>query len=280
MTNFDLFTSISKDCSRNVTKKYSTSFSSAIYLLHKDLHQPIFNIYGFVRLADEIVDTFHQFNKQQLFEEFKAETYKAIQRKISLNPILQSFQHTINEYNIDINFVDAFLYSMELDLSKKQYTQIEYSKYIFGSAEVVGLMCLQVFCNNDKTLYAELEPAAKKLGAAFQKVNFLRDIKADGEILGRMYFPNCNFNAFSKQDKDVIESDIEQDFGEALKGIIMLPSKAKFGVYVAYWYYLSLFKKIKKLPPEHLLQQRVRITDYFKAILVAQAGVKLKLNLL
>ena len=181
MTNLDLFTTISKDCSRNTTKKYSTSFSSAINLLHKDLHQPIYDIYGFVRLADEIVDTFHDYNKEALFKDFKNQTYNAIEQQFSLNPLLQAFQHTVNFYKLDIDLIDAFLYSMELDLFKQQYSQAEYEKYIYGSAEVVGLMCLQVFCFGNKEQYLQLKPTAKKLGAAFQKVNFLRDIKADSE---------------------------------------------------------------------------------------------------
>ena len=280
MTDIDLFTAISKDCSKNTTKRYSTSFSSAISLLHKDLHQPIYDIYGFVRLADEIVDSFHQFDKKSLFEDFKKQTNSAIENGISLNPLLQSFQHTVNQFKIDNHLIDAFLYSMELDLSKNEYSQIEYEKYIYGSAEVVGLMCLQVFCNGDKNLYNKLEPAAKKLGAAFQKVNFLRDIKADSEGLGRMYFPNCDFKNFTQEDKKQIEADIQKDFDDALQGILKLPVKARFGVYVAYQYYLSLFNKIKTLPSKQILENRVRIPDFLKAFIVAKATVKMKLNLL
>ncbi len=276
MTNLELFTIISKDCSRNTTKKYSTSFSSAINLLHKDFHQPIYDIYGFVRLADEIVDTFHDFNKQALLNDFKAQTYSAINAGFSLNPLLQAFQHTVNCYKIDKDLIDAFLYSMELDLLKQQYTQTEYEKYIYGSAEVVGLMCLQVFCFGHKQQYLQLKPTAKKLGAAFQKVNFLRDIKADSEGLGRMYFPNCDFNNFTKKDKLAIENDIQKDFDDALIGILQLPNKAKFGVYVAYCYYLALFNKIKKLNAVNLLQNRIRISNFYKGIIVSKAWLKIK----
>lgn len=280
MSNFDLYNIISTECSKNVTKKYSTSFSSAIFLLHKDLHQPIYNIYGFVRLADEIVDTFHHYNKQHLFQEFKTQTFDAMEQGISLNPILQSFQLTVAKYNIDKSLIDAFLYSMELDLSKESYTRAEYEQYIFGSAEAVGLMCLQVFCDGNKQTYKKLEPAARKLGAAFQKVNFLRDIKADNESLGRMYFPSCDFNNFTAKDKIAIEADILKDFNEALSGIKQLPIKSRLGVYVAYQYYYSLFKKIRSLPSKEVLETRIRIPDFLKAFIVARAGLRMKLNLL
>lgn len=280
MTNLDLYTSVSNNCSQFITKKYSTSFYSAINLLHKDLRKPIYNIYGFVRLADEIVDTFHNYNKQELFLDFKLQINKAIEAGISLNPILNSFQQTVTQYNIDKNLIDAFLYSMELDLSKKEYAKHEYEIYIYGSAEVVGLMCLHVFCNGNKNYYQQLEPYAKKLGAAFQKVNFLRDLKADNENLQRMYFPNCNFKNFTAQDKLNIEQDIEQDFTNALIGIKLLPAKAKFGVYVAYKYYYSLFNKIKSRSPNKILDQRISIPNHIKALIVANAGFKYKFNLL
>ncbi|MGL5946957.1 MAG: phytoene/squalene synthase family protein, partial [Sediminibacterium sp.] len=240
-----LFHEVSQECSRITTEKYSTSFSSSIRLLHKDLRTPIFNIYGFVRFADEIVDTFHDHNKRVLLDEFKTATYDAINRRISLNPILHSFQITVNQYKIDHALIDAFLYSMELDLDKRKYDRSGYEEYIYGSAEVVGLMCLHVFCEGDKSVYEKLKPAAKSLGAAFQKVNFLRDLKADFEGLDRIYFPGCDFRNFTNADKEQIESDIQKDFDNAYKGIIELPLKARFGVYVAYKYYLSLFKKIK-----------------------------------
>jgi len=215
-----LFHQASEDCSRAVTEKYSTSFSSAIRLLHKDLRKPIYNLYGFVRFADEIVDTFHAYDKAALLREFKKETYAALERGISLNPILNSFQKTVNEYNIDRKLIDAFFGSMEFDLSKRSYTDEEYAEYIYGSAETVGLMCLYVFCEGKKDLWEKLKEPAKALGAAFQKVNFLRDIKADHNGLSRMYFPGCDFNNFTEQDKAKIEWDIQQDFQKAYEGIL------------------------------------------------------------
>ena len=276
----DLFHEVSQDCSRITTEKYSTSFSSAIKLLHKDLRTPICNIYGFVRFADEIVDTFHGFDKALLFEEFKKATYDAIERGISLNPILHSFQMTVNQYGIDHALIDAFLYSMELDLGKHTYDRAGYETYIYGSAEVVGLMCLYIFCEGNQSQYDALKPAAKSLGSAFQKVNFLRDVKADFEGLDRMYFPDCDFANFTQADKLAIEQDIQKDFDEAYAGILHLPIKARFGVYVAYKYYLSLFKKIQRLEPAHILESRVRIPDYGKAFILAKAGIRSQLNIL
>jgi phytoene synthase len=276
----DLFHEVSQDCSRITTEKYSTSFSSAIKLLHKDLRTPICNIYGFVRFADEIVDTFHGFDKALLFEEFKKATYDAIERGISLNPILHSFQMTVNQYGIDHALIDAFLYSMELDLGKHTYDRAGYETYIYGSAEVVGLMCLYIFCEGNQAQYDALKPAAKSLGSAFQKVNFLRDVKADFEGLDRMYFPDCDFANFTHADKLAIEQDIQKDFDEAYAGILNLPIKARFGVYVAYKYYLSLFKKIQRLEPAHILESRVRIPDYGKAFILAKAGIRSQLNIL
>jgi phytoene/squalene synthetase len=244
------------------------------------MRQPIHNIYGFVRLADEIVDTFHEHDKVALLNEFKQATQDAIDKRISLNPILHSFQKTVNEYNIDRNLVDVFLHSMELDLTKKNYSTEEYKQYIYGSAEVVGLMCLYVFCEGDKEQFEKLKPYAMSLGAAFQKINFLRDIKADFEGLKRMYFPECNFSDFSMGDKIKIEADVKADFKNAYKGILQLPKKARFGVYVAYKYYYSLFNKIKKLQPEQVKQVRVRIPDYTKFFIVTKAGIKAQLNLL
>ncbi len=280
MSNAELFNQVSLSCSKYTTLAYSTSFSSAINLLHKDLRQPIFNIYGFVRFADEIVDTFHTHNKQQLLAEFKEQTYLALDRKISLNPILQSFQLTINKYNIDRSLIDAFLLSMEMDLYKKDYNQQQYQQYIYGSAEVVGLMCLYIFCEGNKELYQKLKSGACSLGAAFQKINFLRDVKADFEGMSRMYFPNCDFTNFSWHDKQLIENDIQKDFDAAYAAILQLPLKARFGVYVAYKYYLSLFKKIKKVQPQTILQQRVRIPDYSKMYILAKAGVRSHFNIL
>lgn len=275
-----LFHQVSQECSRITTELYSTSFSSSIRLLHKDLRTPIFNIYGFVRFADEIVDTFHEFDKVKLLADFKKATYEAIEQKISLNPILHSFQLTVNQYNIDHRLIDAFLKSMEMDLGKKQYDRNGYEEYIYGSAEVVGLMCLYVFCNGDKNSYEQLKPYACSLGSAFQKVNFLRDLKADFEGLDRMYFPGCDFSNFTQEDKIKIEQDIQRDFDHAYEGIVQLPLKAKFGVYVAYKYYLSLFKKIKKLQPQKILDTRVRIPDHGKVFILAKAGIRSQLNLL
>jgi phytoene/squalene synthetase len=275
-----LFHTVSEQCSKLTTEQYSTSFSTAIRLLHRDLRQPIHNIYGFVRLADEIVDTFHDFDKETLLREFKKDTYSAISRGISLNPILHSFQLTVNAYNIDQHLIEAFFNSMEMDLSERTYDASEYLHYIYGSAEVVGLMCLQVFCEGNKEQYNDLKDPARSLGAAFQKVNFLRDVKADFEGLERMYFPGCDFRNFTEADKRQIEADISKDFEDAYLGIIKLPLKARFGVYVAYKYYLSLFQKIKKLQPHRILEERVRIPNYGKAVIVAKAGLRSQLNIL
>ena len=275
-----LFHKTSEDCSRIVTESYSTSFASAIRMLHKDLRKPVFNIYGFVRFADEIVDTFHDFDKVALLAQFKTETYDAIQRRISLNPILNSFQRTVNDYNIDLKLVDAFFHSMEMDLGRKIYDCQGYREYIYGSAEVVGLMCLYIFCEGNKELYDKLESAARSLGAAFQKVNFLRDIKADYNGLARVYFPGCDFNNFTEWKKQEIEEDIYNDFRKAFKGITKLPLKASFGVYVAYKYYLSLFKKIRRMEPARVLKERIRISNYYKAMIIFRAGVKNQLRLI
>jgi len=275
-----LFHQLSEQCSQITTELYSTSFSSAIKILHKDLRKPIFNIYGFVRLADEIVDTFHDQDKSFLLADFKKQTYDAIERGISLNPILHSFQITVNQYSIDPALIEAFFHSMEMDLNRVAYDQQGYEEYIYGSAEVVGLMCLFVFCDGNREEYDSLKDYARSLGAAFQKVNFLRDLKADYEGLERVYFPGCDFSNFSQRDKEVIEADIQRDFDHAYLGILALPPKARFGVYVAYKYYLSLFKKIKKVPPQNILQYRIRIPDYGKMLILAKAGIRSQLNLL
>jgi len=275
-----IFHEVSNECSRITTRRYSTSFSSAIKLLHKSLQQDIYNIYGFVRFADEIVDTFHAYNKKDLLNEFKEETYAALERKISINPILHSFQQTVHRYNIDIHLINSFFCSMEFDLNKKQYNKTAYNQYIYGSAEVVGLMCLHIFCEGNHNLFNELKAYAQNLGAAFQKVNFLRDIKNDVENLDRVYFPICDFRNFTESEKQAIEEDIQNDFDNAYKGILRLPIKARFGVYVAYKYYLSLFQRIKKLQPQTILQQRIRIPNYGKAMILAKAGLRLQLNLL
>lgn len=275
-----LFFKNSEDCSRITTENYSTSFASAIKLLHKDLRADIHNIYGFVRFADEIVDTFHDYNKHKLLQSFCIETNKAIEQGISLNPILNSFQYTVNKYNIDPGLIDAFFRSMQYDLERNFYSEALYKDYIYGSAEVVGLMCLYIFCEGDKKMFNELKNYARSLGAAFQKVNFLRDIKSDHLHLDRMYFPNCDFKNFTCGDKRQIEDDIENDFRNAYEGILLLPVKAKFGVYVAYKYYYSLFKKIKKLKPAKILEDRIRIPDYNKALIIAKAGLRNQLHLL
>ena len=276
----DVFHELSQQCSKATTEKYSTSFNSAIKLLHNDLRNPIFNIYGFVRFADEIVDTFHQHDKATLLAEFKTETYNAIERRISLNPILHSFQLTVNRYQIAPDLIEAFFHSMEMDLTKATYSCEGYKEYIYGSAEVVGLMCLYIFCEGKKEMYNNLKPYAQSLGAAFQKVNFLRDVKSDYQQLSRTYFPEVDFDNFTPSMKKQIENDIAADFTNAYEGIVQLPSKARFGVYVAYKYYLSLFKKIKKSNAESILDQRIRIPNYGKALIVAKAGLRLQFNIL
>lgn len=273
-----LFHELCEQCSKATTEKYSTSFSSTIKLLHPEIRTPIYNIYGFVRFADEIVDTFHEYNKEELLFEFKKETFTAIKRGISLNPILHSFQKTVRAYNISSTLIEVFFKSMEMDLSKTLYNSDGYKDYIYGSAEVVGLMCLHVFCEGDMDMYQLLKPSAQSLGAAFQKVNFLRDVKADYELLNRTYFPGVDFKNFTLAMKEEIEAEIAKDFSDAYKGILMLPIKAKFGVYVAYKYYLSLFKKIKKTAPSHILEQRIRIPHFGKVYIVAKAGVRSQLN--
>ena len=278
--NIDLFHDVSRQCSRVTTEKYSTSFASAIKLLHPELRQPVYDIYGFVRFADEIVDTFHAYNKADLLKNFKKETFAAIINGISLNPILHSFQLTINRYNIDHELINAFFRSMEMDLHCSTYNDNTYNEYIYGSAEVVGLMCLYVFCNGNTKQYDELTPAARSLGAAFQKVNFLRDMGADFNSLSRTYFPNVDFRNFTPKVKSEIEGDIAKDFEKAYAGIIALPWKARFGVYVAYKYYFSLFKKIKRTGASYIMHSRIRIPDYQKAIILARAGVKNQLNLI
>ena len=274
------FHEVSARCSEITTTTYSTSFASAIRLLHQDMRQPIYNIYGFVRFADEIVDTFHEHDKTSLLADFKKETHAAIERGISLNPILNSFQQTVNDYNIDHGLIEAFFHSMEMDLTPREYDTRNFNEYVYGSAETVGLMCLYVFCEGKKELYDRLKLPARALGAAFQKVNFLRDIRADYNSLSRMYFPGCDFNNFTESDKKQIEEGIYRDFKAAYAGIIKLPLKSRFGVYVAYKYYLSLFKKIKSLEPRRVLEARIRIPDYKKAMIVLRAGVKNHLGLI
>ncbi len=275
-----LYHKVSQLCSRITTEEYSTSFSSAIRLLHKDLRAPIYNLYGFVRFADEIVDTFHGYDKEALLAQFKKESYEAIEKGISLNPILHSFQLTVTNYSISPDLVEAFFNSMEMDLHKQQYDANRYQEYIYGSAEVVGLMCLFVFCEGDWQLYQQLKPYAQSLGAAFQKVNFLRDVKADFNTLNRTYFPDVDFSNFTARKKAEIEDEIAADFKKAYEGIIRLPWKARFGVYVAYKYYLSLFNKIRKTQPSEIMETRIRIPNYRKAMILVRAGVKNQLKLI
>ena len=280
MSSIQLYNQVTAHTSKYTTVKYSSSFSSAIKLLHTDLRQPVYDIYGLVRFADEIVDTFHDFDKAKLLAQFKNDTYLAIEQGVSLNPILHRFQITFNKYNIGKDLLEAFFTSMEMDLSNHAYDISSYKEYIYGSAEVVGLMCLHVFCEGDIELFNSLKPSAQRLGAAFQKVNFLRDIKADFEGLERMYFPNCDFTNFKQDDKLVIEQDIEADFMAALEGIKHLPIKARFGVYVAYKYYYTLFKKIKNTEAHSILKTRIRVPDYGKIFIFAKAKIRSQLNLL
>lgn len=276
----ELFDSVSIRCSRLTTKAYSTSFSLGILCLEKKMRDPIYAIYGFVRFADEIVDTFHDFDKQMLLDRFKEETYRAIEEKISLNPILNSFQHTVNQFNIDRELIDQFLKSMEMDLDKKNYDEAGYKEYILGSAEVVGLMCLKVFCSGDTDMYNRLKPHAMSLGSAFQKINFLRDLNADYVGMGRMYFPGLELNNFNEHAKRDIEENIEKDFHDGFLGIKQLPKGSRFGVYVAYVYYYALFRKIKNTPSERVLESRIRIRNRHKATLLAYSFVRHQLNLI
>ena len=276
----ELYTQTAFDCSKLITKTYSTSFSLGIRTLHKSYHEPIYAIYGFVRYADEIVDTFHDHDKRELLHRFKADTYRSIEEKISLNPVLHSFQHVVNEYQIDHELIEAFLISMEMDLSKKDYADPDYKKYIYGSAEVVGLMCLKVFCGGDENEYQRLLPPAKHLGSAFQKVNFLRDIKSDYDERGRVYFPGVDFNCFSKEEKKQIEADIKEDFHKAVEGIKQLPKGVRGGVYLAYIYYTVLFKKITRLTPERVKSERIRVPNFRKFMLLIRCYLLHKLNVI
>ncbi len=273
-----LFDSISQEMSELTTKRYSTSFSMGISLLHKDLHKPIYSIYGFVRFADEIVDSFHDFDKKALLEDFKNQTHQAIQSKISLNPILNSFQWVVNTYNIPMDLIDTFLHSMEMDLEKQDYDKETYDKYILGSAEVVGLMCLCVFVEGNIKEYEALKPSAMKLGSAFQKINFLRDLSTDFQELGRTYFPGLSMNEFNAQIKATIEDDIEIDFKAGYEGIKKLPKKARLGVYLAYRYYFKLFKKIKNTSIEKILKERIRIPNNKKIGILMMSYLKNRIN--
>jgi phytoene synthase len=269
-----IFDKVSNNCSEITTKAYSTSFSLGIKVLDKSLHNPIYGIYGFVRFADEIVDSFHNYNKKELFKKYKDDTYLGIKNKISLNPIINSFQEVVNKFKIDHSLIESFLNSMEMDLEDQNYDENTYKKYILGSAEVVGLMCLTIFVNGDQNKYKKLKPYAMKLGSAFQKINFLRDVNDDFKKLGRTYFPEVNLENFSKSDKLKIENEIENEFIEGLKGIRMLPNSAKGGVYLAYKYYYNLLKKIKKIPAQQILAKRTRISNFRKFTILVSSMIK------
>ena len=276
-----LFDTVSYDCSKLVTKSYSTSFSLATKMLSKSIRQDIYNIYGFVRFADEIVDSFHDYNKEELFNNFVVDFERGLNDKISLNPIINAFQHTFHNYNIDKHLVDSFLKSMRMDLHKKEYlTREEYKEYIYGSADVVGLMCLKVFVNGDNEKYEDLKLMAMSLGSAFQKVNFLRDLKADHDNLSRTYFPNTDLTNLDEASKQHIIDDIERDFEEGLKGIKKLPIEAKFGVFMAYRYYKQLLNKLKKTPALEIKNTRIRVPNYRKFYILTRSYVKYQLNLL
>ena len=276
-----IFDKVSNDCSKLVIKRYSTSFYFSSSLLSKTIRQDIFNIYGFVRLADEIVDTFHEYPKKELLEDFEKELWRSIDNKISLNPILNSFQHTVNKYSIPKDLINSFLDSMKMDLEKKEYNSVEeYKKYIYGSADVVGLMCLKVFVKGSESSFSELSPFAISLGSAFQKVNFLRDLKDDSNVLNRIYFPNVDMNNFNEKSKKEIILEIEKDFANAVKGIVKLPKNSKFAVYIAYRYYNKLLKKLKRTSSENIVKKRIRIHNLQKFIVIARSYVKYQLNLI
>ena len=276
-----IFDEVSEMCSKTVTESYSTSFSLATRMLSTSIRQDIYNIYGFVRFADEIVDSFHDYNKEELLNNFEKELRYSITNKISLNPILNSFQKTLLKYDIDIKLVNSFLKSMRWDLDKKVYlNKQEFDEYIYGSADVVGLMCLKVFVNGDQDKFNQLKPYAMSLGSAFQKVNFLRDLKADHESLNRSYFPNLNIDKFDEKSKQFILNEIDKDFTNALKGILLLPSSARFGVYTAYKYYLKLLNKLRKTDPLKIKNSRIRVPNYQKINVLARSYVRYRLNIL
>jgi phytoene/squalene synthetase len=274
----ELFDMISRKSSKMTTVMYSTSFSLGIRFFSKRFHDPIYGVYGFVRFADEIVDSFHGFDKQKLLNRFKQDTYDAIEDKISLNPILNNFQYVVNQYKIEQELIDLFLRSMEMDLEKVEYDQKKYEEYILGSAEVVGLMCLRVFCEGNEQKYAELKPSAMRLGSAFQKINFLRDLKADFKDLGRSYFPGIDLRNWDDTTKSAIEADIEKDFADGLSGIRKLPDGARFGVYVAYVYFHELLLKIRQVKADKLLNERIRVSNRRKYLLLLTAYTRNLMN--
>lgn len=273
-----LFDKVAYRSSQIVTTRYSSSFSMGIKMLHKSMRAPVYAIYGYVRFADEIVDTFHEQDKATLLKEFSDETWKALERGISMNPVIHAFQDTVKKFGIDRELIQAFLDSMEMDLAGKNYDHALYQKYIYGSAEVVGLMCLKVFCRGDQALYEQLYHPARSLGAAFQKVNFLRDLKDDHEERGRMYFPGVDFTRFSPNDKKLIEADIRRDFAAALDGIRRLPAESRKGVYLAYRYYTKLFRKICHKQPESIMHSRIRINSAGKMYILAKSYARYTIN--
>ena len=275
-----IYDQVAQQCSRLITRTYSTSFSLGIYFLDKKLRDPIYSIYGFVRLADEIVDSFDNCDQEVLLADFRQETFRAIQAGISANPVLHSFQETVNRFHIEPRLIETFLDSMEMDLTRQIHDPGSFQTYILGSAEVVGLMCLWVFCEGDSRLYAQLEEPAMHLGAAFQKVNFLRDLNFDYHSLNRTYFPNLDLRQFTREQKAAIERDIRADFKKALEGIRQLPRSVRFGVYVAYAYYVALLKKIERYPAQRLLRQRLRLPSYQKFILLIRSFFSFKLGVL
>jgi len=275
-----LYNDTCMECSRLITHRYSTSFSMGIRVFEKKLRPPIYAIYGFVRFADEIVDTFHDYPKAELLEQFRKDTYQAIEAGISLNPVLHAFQQTVNLYGIERELVDAFLDSMAMDLCHSNYEDSLYQDYIYGSAEVVGLMCLRVFCEGDDARYQKLKSPARSLGAAFQKINFLRDMRSDFDERGRVYFPGVDFTCFTNEDKLNIEADIKKDFDDAYPGIVQLPKGARFGVYLAYVYYINLFQKIRKAPAKQVMQKRFRVNDSKKVMLLCSSALRNSLNML
>lgn len=275
----DLYSKTCMECSKLITNRYSTSFSMGIRVFDRRLRAPIYAVYGFVRFADEIVDTFHDYPKAELLEQFRQDTYEAIEKKISLNPVLQAFQQTVHQYNIEMELIDAFLDSMEMDLHFHTYEDALYKQYIYGSAEVVGLMCLRVFCEGNDEEYQRLKGPACSLGSAFQKINFLRDMKSDFDDRGRVYFPGVDFTQFTYEDKVLIEADIKKDFDDAYKGIIQLPKGARFGVYLAYVYYTNLFQKIKSATPAKVKQERIRVKDSKKVYLLFRSALVNRLNI-
>ncbi len=276
----NLYNTTCQECSRLITQRYSTSFSMGIKAFDPKIRMPVYAIYGFVRFADEIVDTFHGFPKANLLQRFREDTYTAIREGISLNPVLHAFQEVVHRYGIEQELIDAFLDSMEMDLHHSYYGSDLYEKYIYGSAEVVGLMCLRVFCEGDRELYDRLKSPARSLGAAFQKINFLRDLKSDFDDRGRVYFPGVDFNTFTQAEKETIETEIKKDFDDAYLGIVQLPKSARFGVYLAYVYYLNLFKKIRRTAAAKVKEQRIRVNDGKKIYLLCSSAVRMSLNML